>query len=87
MKVALGPYALYGTPSLSAGALAGLNLAAPSRQPSDLQAQAALLLSGLASNGLLGSSLPGTPVAAAEGISAAWNSVPALQQSPEGYAA
>lgn len=47
--------------------LVGLNaaaaMAAPVRQPSDLQAQAALLLSGLGGAGLLGSGLPSTPVA------------------------
>lgn len=50
----------------AAGALAGLNAAAmsgPARQPSDLQAQAALLLSGLGGGGLIGAGLPGTPVA------------------------
>ncbi len=82
MYLEVGRKLQVGAPPLTADALAGLNLGAPSRQSSDLQAQAALLLSGLAGNGLLGGSLPGTPVAG--GIPAAWNGMPALQQSPEG---
>ena len=80
-------------PPLS-GALAGINAAGlangPARQPSDLQAQAALLLSGLGGGaaGLMAppAGLPGTPTVAGGGIPAAWSAVampPSMQQSPE----
>lgn len=69
-----------------AGTIAGMNhghIVAQSRHNADFQTQAALLLSGLNGSGILGAGLPSTPVAGAN-IPAAWNSIAALQQSPEG---